>query len=415
MMTTPHSAAPRPRPARWIAAACLALAAFLPAPAPAQNAPATPPSGGGEEVNFTILREPDGEYVAHTDFLEVLRRADASAGSSWQNVQGVLRLTVSGHEFQIFEKRPVLIMDGQQQVMPRALRVKRGAILLPLESVNAIFKAVGIEIQGMTPPAAATPANVAAPVDATASPATVPAVSGVASPPGPMSTPGSLFASPVTNPTPLPALETPSVGPGNKGITWADLVDPRHQNPPRKITLVADAELARLSDRLKAMLDSGLQVQTSVVEARSRRGGALLVERVRGTQPELVVDLMLGPDEGSDAFTRGSLEVWSVHEALWPANYNQMSDPINSYLPHQFHNLALGSMLRGELSRSFPAYEVKFELSPSYLLRRVDAPSVAVVIPPSVFGRGQEVDYIARSIAAAVMNYYNGVQAARAR
>jgi hypothetical protein len=195
------------------------------------------------------------------------------------------------------------------------------------------------------------------------------------------------------------------------------LADLNHRQPPRRITLVCDRSLEPLAHGLESDLRLNLDVEISVVVApMARRDSDSLLSSAVLSKPDLLVDLLAVPAEVETEQDQ-PFYVWVVHEALWPQDRKLeggMRGMAQNYRRHQFQSLALGSRLRTELGQEFSGRMIFYELAPSYLLRRTDAPSAAVLIPRKADEAASSVDdRIARAIAGAIRTYIRGMEAVR--
>lgn len=215
-------------------------------------------------------------------------------------------------------------------------------------------------------------------------------------------------------------LQPPPQLAGRIGLTWAQLADTAHRFPPQRITIVCDPSLEGLARTIREKLDTDWRLSVSVVRASGQgRAQDSLLADVYATGAELLVDLMaLNPEKTDASDGDRALRVWAVHSALWPGD-RQPGDPAEdsaqSYRRHEFQNLALGSLLRTEFSHQFPDRVVLYELAPLYLLRRVDAPTAAILIPTQGGEEQPALDddtheRLARAVYAAVAGYIEGMR-----
>lgn len=397
-----------------------------------------------QELTLELRNEPDGPYVAFTDFLNVLRSIDPNAHGEWDGILGVFRITAAGRSMQALANQPVLVIDGRYRAVSKPLRVRGGVVLVPIQSVQLLLKALNFEfeIEGgadtavPTPPPDPNQPSVSAPptgpVEEETPPPTVP-MSIVA----PRVTPSSSASSPLAPSTvaplvsplineSLPPLETPNFGGTVSGLTWGQLADALHSRAPSRLTIVCDPPLTAIAERVSVLLSRAIGLDVTIHTARGGRDNPGLIGDVTRSRPDLAIDLMLvpGPANAPEGEvipeSQAGFEVWAVHEALWPGEGRAPAGgarPMHQmYKLHQFQNLALGSMLRGELSRGFPERNVNYSLTPSYVLRRVDAPSAAVLLPLQVLNdESGDVDRVARAIAGGVVAYCRGIESAARR
>jgi hypothetical protein len=415
------------------------------------NPSAAQPEAPQQELTLELRNEPDGIYVSFTDFLNVLRSIDAGAHGEWDGVLGMFRITAAGRSMQALANQPVLVIDGRYRAVSKPLRVRGSLVLVPIESVKLLLKSLNFEfeIEGEAP--TPTPAPLGSPVSPAPTPgagapqgnATSPQAT-AAAPSVPMSivpprtqdsmtggsgapafTSGGPLVSPLINQS-LPPLEAPNTGGTVMGLTWGQLADSRHTQPPRRLTLVCDAALQPVAERIYGLVARALGLDVSIVPVIAGRDHPLLVGELTRTRPDMVVDLMLGPSlpDAADAAAASTaqigFEVWAVHEALWPAEARATPGSARSvqqmFRMHQFQNLALGAMLRGELSRGFPERNVHYSLMPAYLLRRADAPSAAVLLPAAILNdETGDLDRASRAIAGGIVAYCRGMESATRR
>ena len=215
------------------------------------------------------------------------------------------------------------------------------------------------------------------------------------------------------------AIEAPTVLAGRIGLTWGQLADLNHRQPPRRITLVCDTPLEPVVRAIDANLRTDLDVEVTIVIAPgARRDSEGLLSNVVLSQPDLLVDLLAVPPEAeTETEQEQPYYVWVVHEALWPQDRKLEGEArgmAQNYRRHQFQSLALGSRLRTELGQEFSGRVIFYELAPSYLLRRTDAPSAEVLIPRASGQAASNVDdRLARAIAGAIRTYIHGMEAVR--
>ena len=216
----------------------------------------------------------------------------------------------------------------------------------------------------------------------------------------------------------LPGIDPPSSLQGKVlGLSWRQLADLQHRRPPQRVTIVHDTELSKLAGALSAWLERNLKLSVRLVTVPkdARRDSLKVLQEAQLTRPELLIDLMT---DGSDLSGPGAYRVWTVHQALWPTDQGSVSRDEDGdhryYLGHQFHSLALGSQLMREMGRFMPDRVVLFDLFPAYLLRRIDAPTVAVAIPTNEAQVSQSDEalrvHVARAIGEGISAY---VQAMR--
>lgn len=362
-------------------------ASSAPAPEAEPSAPAATPEADAaatedDALSLEIVEEPDGRYVALPQFLEFLKAVDPRSTGEWDNILGVLRIRADGKDLQALSRQPLLIVNNRTQRVARPIRVRAGSVLVPLDSVGRFLEELGLEIElgADEPPTTAgpVPAGAAAPAPAPLSP---------------------------VRERPAPTIDVPRIGDEAVGLSWGDLADGRH-GLPRRIVVLCDPDLESLAGRVAGQL--GDLVEARVVPASPDRTSIRLVERINDFGPDLVVDLLSGTSAPVAGWQARTVEVWAVHEASWGESA-MASEWDNAFRPHQFHGLALCSTLRARLVESHPEYTVPFELVPTYLARRIDAPTATIVVPYGVRGGG---DALARAVAAGVGDYRRGLEAA---
>jgi hypothetical protein len=368
------------------------------------------PAAASLDLSLEVRSEPDGSYVTFAELIRVIRQIDAQAQSRWDGLAGVFRVEAQGRSLQALSNQPVLVVDGRTVAVDKPIRVMSGVALVPLESVNAILGALGIDLALDEEPAGPS-------MGSPEGPGTVAEALTRRRPrPGMLSPDDSLLGE-IGRPA-MAQLDLPQVGPSVAGLTWSQLADRAHSRPPRRVTIAYDREMEGLARRLGAQVQRIGDLEITLLDVRGRRDDDALLIRIAQSRPDVFLDLVSTPAGGEAAGAGLAFEVWSVHEALWgsgpaPAT-GQTAPPIHElYRVHQFHNLALGSVLRTELARGFPGGAVRHELAPSYLLRRVDAPSAAIVVPAD-YGQGddRELDRVVRALAGGFAGYYSGVRSA---
>lgn len=370
---------------------------------PAQSAPVAADDSvttSPQSVSFEIIEEPDGEYVSLSGFLELLQTIDPKAQGEWDGQLRLVRIDALGHKLQALASRPAVLVDTTYRSAPKPVRFKDGAALLPMTTVAVLFEALGIafDLEGAPPPE--RPPDGAGPLLFAAS---------------------DPFDRSQQGPS-GPEFQMPERLEEVEGLTWGQLADYAHRSPPRRLLFVCEPELLALAQKSGAYISraTDLDFDALVLE---RHPDAELLERIAGSGADLLIQLL--KNRGGDTQQPGGFEVWAVHEALWPAppalEPGQTSRSENSpgqdlYQVHQFHNLAFGSMLRREVAKAFPGVRTRYTLGPLYLLRRVDMPSAAVLVPQGIApGESPDFDRTARAIAGGVVGYYLGMQGATRR
>lgn len=390
-----------------------ALAPFAraqePAPAVALDDSAAEEPADDRGAAF-IEYEPDGRYVAYTNFLKILRSIDPASRSEWDSISGVLSVAAEGRSLRALSARPFIIIDGKSQVADKPLRVKSGVVLIPVATVKILLQAIDpAYVLALPSDAARSPAPSPAPEEGDPESAT-PAPAEETSMPLPT---GALLGS--TADYAPPPLEAPPGLPNQQGLNWKALADRAHRNAPARGAIICDAELRPLAGRVMEILSASLRAEVTILPVGARRSGSVAATQISIERPEFVIDLMSAPaGSGGDAASERVIEVWTVHEALWPGD--AAASPPPAYRRHQFQNIALGAMVRGELARNFAAGSVRFSLAPLHLLRRADAPSVAALIPEKMAREGSsDAGLLSRAIAAGVVSYFKGIQSGSGR
>lgn len=376
-----------------------------------RDAPAVvlPPATAASEpdLSLEIRNEPDGAYVTFTELLRIVRQIHPDARANWDGMLGVFRMDAAGHSLQALSERPILVVDGRTLAMNRPLRVRDGVALVPAGTVNEIFRALEFDFQlpvslgtGEARPAAGAPAP-----DADSP-------GNRAAPDPSLLAPEDSLLNDVAAPS-IPPIDLPQIGESIVGLSWAELTDYAHPREPRRMTIVFDEPFAALARLVADLSRRAGQLEVELVEVGGRRDDPALVAQIARSQPEVLLDLILLPGEKDRRF-----QIWTVHQALWAPRAPGAGPEARSiqelYSPHQFHNLALGAMLRSEFARGFPDGNVRLELSPCYLLRRVDAPSAAILIPEKLaLGDERELERIARAVGGGFAGYTMGLRSSR--
>ncbi|HOR29480.1 MAG TPA: hypothetical protein PLG73_15810 [Candidatus Sumerlaeota bacterium] len=404
------------------------------------------------EAVLNLENEPGGLVAPYQSFLYLIHRYFPDASGRWDPASEVMRLHIKDLEIEVPAARPEVIVNGEVRRVERSLILRQGEVKVPLATVELILRELDVPYEfapgeGEEPAARraepppvptdliettpettpeATPEEPPRPArdDAAVSP---PAVEITPAPePELVNPPAVLLPSDETAaPAPIQreeamALQPPPALAGKIGLTWAQLTDLDHRRPPRRVTLAFDDGLADLAGRVEQKLRDGLGlVVTRVPIGAGRRSSDVLASQINGSRPELFLDLVANPVLPEQAPGSQPLIVWVVNEALWPNDRGQPpgeAGSIHAYLRHEFQSLALGSLLRNALGQQSGAAEgVQYELAPSYLLRRVDSASAAVLVP---LGEAREdeanrMELIARGIQAAVEGYTRGMSQAQ--
>ena len=428
-----------------------------------------------EPSHLTLRREGGERVVLMQDLFEWLSGQFPDFKGTWDPIKSEMRIQADGAQIVVYGERPVIDVNREPRKVPRAIMLRRGRLLIPVATVKIILETLGFEADlgpdadvpvpqgtpGGTPPAA-TPVPPAVPITAldplatpdpasTVTPAVTPDIVPALTPAATSETSLDPAATPLS---PTPAAETPMAQPtvpveeapmpsvilepevtpaageapppagessralqpppslaGKIGLSWGQLADVAHRQPPRDVTIVYDQALAPAAQLAHDKLADGSGLNVTLVEAPSaRRDSEGVIGPALGSAPQLLVDLMLLPVDSAQEF-----HVWTVHDALWPqdrqAARNAEGGITLRYRNHQFQNLALGSLLRSELGAQFPdGPAVLYELSPAYLLRRANAPSAAVLVPASLVGSAENDERVARAVFAAISGYIEGMR-----
>jgi len=428
--------------------------------------PGVPPAGTNkvsgsapDSFNLELQRIGGGLMVRMQDLFEVIHKLDPAAGMRWDPVSKAMRFEADGKRLDILSPAPALLINGKPRRMAHPVLIRQDKVYIPVETVQVLLSELGIEFDplgnGVADRPPPTTAQAAAPTTASAPTAPVPAEPAVplsvlapsdgettaatsAAAPAPVLEPDA--AAPAAPATPTPAgpvvvpkinetsavadqnkvpagdqipLDPPSALAGKIGLSWGQLADLSHHAPPRRVTLVYDRPLEGVAQEVRQSLQNSLSIEVVLVPApAARRSDEDLVARVQSTSPELVVDLLAvgAPDRGGE--DPPSMVVWVAHEALWPQDQEAKPNSdaeILRYRRHQFQSLALGSLLRTELGRQFPNAAIDYELAPSYLLRRLDAPSAEVLIPGAGKADSARAPLLATAVSAAIEGYIRGM------
>lgn len=428
----------------------LLLAAFLGA-GPALAAAAEP-----ESYTLNIYYEGGGKTVQVQDLIDLIHTLAANADVKWDLAAGIMVIENGSQKIQVLASVPTVIVNGQEKTVSRKVLVRQDGVYIPIDTVKLVFDAMGVnfDIKDETP--AGEPAPTPAPTGNTPAvplpgvPLAQPTPPPVPRPPVPVATPDAPLPTPaaavgVTSATQgpevamaVPAVPIPKVLPSFKaapadaggavtadlpplqppasqaakitGLTWGQLADLTHRTPPRRLTIVYDGPFRSAAETLAEQWRRTAGLEVNLVPVNNlRRDSDGLVSRVAATQPELLIDLVNSPLEDKD-LDGETFAVWTVHHALWPkdrAPAGRTPAATSLYLRHEFQSMALGSLLRFELGRQFPSRTITYELSPSYLLRRVDAPAAVVLIPGA--GDAESGKRLVSAVSEAVGAYLRGM------
>lgn len=429
-----------PAPSKPLAQAILLalLMGFSIASARAQAPAATAaPSGGEVTVNMNLITEGGENFVLMQDLLAAIQSFDPQASGNYDPGHQMLRIKAGGKQIDVLRQNYIVI-DQKMEKSDRPLAVRQGRVLIPESTVRRIIAVLNMVVidQTPTPAATATPARPALPtipINALGSP-TLPVVPispttktttaetpttgpAIMTPIAPRLAPVLIVPSaPTRARTPATEGETPLQPPpslaGSIGLSWSQLADLAHRQPPSRVTIVCDRTLAPIAQRIGADLHERVQVESSVVTVSGgQRAQDTLVGQVDNTQPQLVIDLMASRQASDRPDALNEYSIWVVNSSLWPRT--AASDSVTqSFKIHEFQSMALGSLLRTELGRQFSDQTITYGLAPSYLLRRVNSPSSAVVVPLAGKQESVEperVERIATAVSTAVVSYIHGM------
>jgi hypothetical protein len=437
--------------------------AQTPTPTPAPAATARP-----REESFTLelLQDLTGTNVRMPNLLALLDHLfPGGVTSRWDPLDEILRIDVQGKAFDLWARRPVVMINGTMNTVARAVMMRQGELQVPVETVELILKTMGIEYEinapppptptRPTPPAVTLGSSTTLPLTSASTPAGVeaariaqPTSTPLPTPPifemartaptssttsaeapvlprvmlpvpveGATATPGLLVQPPALTASGSP-LEPPPALAGRIGLSWGQLADLAHREPPSRLTIVCDAALEEIARQVAQSVQVESNLATTVLVApTARRDDETLALRVAQSQPGLMMDLMASPPAGDMA--TAAFQIWVVHEYLWPRDLaggaQAPSAQMQRYRRHEFQNLALGSVMRVELGRQFPDRVVLYDLAPLTLLARVDAPAAAVLLPVDAEGKPDPdgSERIGRALAAGVADYVRGMRQVR--
>ncbi|MCE5231096.1 hypothetical protein LLG95_16080 [bacterium] len=428
--------------------------AVLTIPAHAQT-----PAGSTGTVTMTPISEGGQNYVVMQDFLAAIQHFDPQASGTYDPGQQMLRLRAGGKQIDIL-RGPNIVVDRRLESADRGLILRQGKVLIPEPTVIRVFGLLNVDVSRDGKGAAATPAPPAAippqarpslptvPINAlgattlAVTPTVKPTTSTAARTPAPALPAAS---APTTSTTAAPVVPTvqprqpvmmmpsqphsarrdqpsgaeaplqpPPALAGKIGLSWSQLADLAHRQPPSRVTIVCDRLLEPVAQQVGKDLDERVQVQSSIVIVPGgQRAQDALVAQVGNQQPELVIDLMASRQASEKAGDVNEYSIWVVNSSLWPDRKSAGSDPAaQRYGLHEFQSLALGSLLRTELGRQFSDQTITYGLAPSYLLRRVNAPSAAMLIPIAKKADSVEPERserISTAVSNAVVAYIQGM------
>lgn len=414
---------------------------FAAAPAAIRGQTPAPTPSGEVTVNMNLISEGGESFVLMQDLLAAIKSFDASANGNFDPAHQMLRITAGGKKIDVLRQN-YLVIDQKMEKAERGLAVRQGRVLIPESTVRRIVAVLNMVVIDQTPAPAATatparpalptiPINVIATPTATVTPAMPTTRTTVRVPPTDTLMTSTTIASPTTPRQPpvlmvpsaptrtraqLPEGETPLQPPqslaGKIGLSWSQLADLAHRQPPSRITIVADRNLAPIAERIASDLHERVQVESTVVMASGgQRAADTLVGQVDTTRPELVVDLTASRHASEKREAINEYSIWVVNSSLWPRAAG-VDSGMQPFKIHEFQSMALGSLLRTELGRQFSDQTITYGLAPSYLLRRVNAPSAAVVVPLTAKQdtiEPERVERVATAVSNAVVSYIHGM------
>lgn len=406
------------------------------------QAPATGPAPSGEvTVSMNLITEGGENFVLMQDLLAAIQSFDPQASGNYDPdpSQQMLRIKAGGKQIDV-PRQYYLLIDQIKEKTDRPLAVRQGRVLVPESTVRRIVTVLNMVVidQTPTPDATATPAKPVLPtipinvLGSPTLPATptapttktttrVPIATGpttgpaIVMPVTPRQVPVLIVPSAPTRGTPASdgetTLQPPPSFAGSIGLSWSQLADLAHRQPPSRVTIVCDRLLAPIAQRIGADLHERVQVECSIVTVSGgQRAQDTLVGQVDNTQPQLVIDLMASRQASDRPEAINEYSILVVNSSLWPRT--TASDSSQSFKIHEFQSMALGSLLRTEIGRQFSEQTIAYGLAPSYLLRRVNAPSAAMVIPLTSKQEAVEPERgerIATAVSTAVVSYIHGM------
>ncbi len=416
------------------------LAAFAPhAQPPGPAGPAEP-----ADLTLTLINEGGADYVVMQRLLGVIQHFFPDAQGGFDPLREIMRIEANGKRIEVYARRALINIDGRQAGTARPLLIREGRVLVPEPTVLHLLEELRIDVTQDEPtPQPAAPAGPSIPTgllgpQATPIPTPIPTPPSEPTPPltepdpTPIATPQpdtppepavavmpSLprTQSPIAEPSTQLELQPPPSLTGSLGLSWSQLADLAHRELPRRILLTCDQPLEEAARRAAERIEQRLigAVCRVMVIAPAMRTHSTTISDIESWRPQLAIDLTALPADQNAEST--PLAVWVVSSALWPDEERHPGggDPAASrYRAHEFHSLALGSLLRAELARQYSQSPINYELAPSYLLRRVDAPSTALLMPvPDGLLDADRFDTLARALADAVAGYSAGMEQVR--
>lgn len=431
---------------RYLAALLAALAAPVMAQTPA-------PSAQPGEITITLHNEGGEQVMLMQDFLRVVQTFFPQARGGYDPRSQIMRIEAGGKQFDVLVKQKGMAVNGRYESLDSPLKLREGRVLVPGSTVKRILTSLNIDVTGdqktqptpfpaitqtpaLTPASPQVPSLPSVPILSRPSPTPSPTPAPAATPEAnvtettattePVATPAATPRRPVMIQLPSrpeqrrkpseegseEALQPPQALAGTIGLSWAQLADLAHRQAPSRITIVCDGLLEPVAQQIAQGLGERIQIESNVlIAANGQRADDTLVAQVQSQQPQLVLDLIAARQAADKPEALNNYSIWVVNSALWPEH--QTVDPaLARYATHEFQSLALGSLLRTKVGEQFPDQAISYELSPSYLLRRVDAPSAAMLVP---LGRKAETleperaGRIASSVESAVVAYIHGM------
>jgi len=375
----------------------------------AQESPSVSLDAPTESVAIEVLDEPDGAYLSPESLRGILKQVDSNARVEWDSPAGVLRIDAGGRQMQAVLKTAVLDIDGTTRAVPTPLRMKSSGVIVPMQTAKLILAALNLELE-------IAEESPAAPLSQSGS-----LTMRMSDESDVLEEAGFNTSSPArARSSALPEIVLPQGVAGETGLTWSQLGDSRHSQAPRKLLITFDAELERFATEMRNEIIALGGPDAQLMKFTGKRNDPRAVAQVVGQYPDLHVDLMLSPTASAEGTGSGratwGIEIWTAHDALWPGDREATEDSPQAvqfpYRQHQYHNLALGSLVRSELYSVFPGRSVLLELAPAYLLRRMNAPCIAILISPAMVNeRGAAASNAAEAAGVGVAQYVRGMQA----
>lgn len=366
---------------------------------------------------LVLHREAGSYYILMQDLFTMVDSLFADSYAAWNPVDGRMELSADGHSFQVLAGEPALIIDGARQAVEQSILVRSDRVLVPKTTVDRILALLEVEYvvpapePGRAVEAPAIPAGLLdSALTAAARPqsALLPAVRLSATTP---------TADAGARPT---ILSAPEGWHEAASLTWGQLADLRHRQPPAIILLICNSRMEPATRQVRDRLRSDPRIRQVMVLTvdEPRRDQPGLVRQANARRPELVIDLNgYVAAERADP-TPEPVRVWVVGDVIWPGSRlgerSAAIRPEDAYRAHQFHGWALGSLLHSELTRRLPDRSSSFEFAPSWLLRRLDAPAVALLVPlepgEQPLEPGPMREQLVWAVSQAVTRYLDGME-----